>query len=168
MHIQTKTLALLVVAGGMLASGYLIGPAPGATTTDAVVAQASVPAPAKLAPAPQPTSKVKMVRPPVPLQVGAHDQYFESKPADVVATQTQTAAATMGTTAVGATGAIGDKPLDDQVQANVAAKAAIEQDGYRNVRALVKSGDGTWRGRAMRGSTEIAVTVDANGRVSAD
>jgi hypothetical protein len=167
MKIQTKTLALLVVAGGMLASGYLIGPAPGATA-GTVVAQASIPAPARLAPAPQPTSKVKMLRPPVPLQVGAHDQYFESKPADVVATQTQTAAATIGTTGIGTTGAIGDKPLDDQGQANFAAKAAIEQDGYRNVRALVKGADGTWRGRAMRGSTEIAVTVDAGGSVSAD
>jgi hypothetical protein len=167
MHIQTKTLALLVVAGGMLASGYLIAPAPGATTAGTAVAQATAPvlapAPAKLAPAPQPTSKVKMVRPPVPLQVGGHDQYFVSSPADVVATQTQTASATMG-----GTPAIGDKPLDDQGQANGAAKAAIEQDGYRNVRGLVKAADGTWRGRALRGSTEISVTVDVSGSVSAD
>jgi hypothetical protein len=166
MKIQTKTLALLAVAGGMLASGYLIGPAPGATTTGAAVAQAA-PAPAKLAPAPQPASKVKMMRPPVPLLVGGHDQYFVSAPADAVATDTQTAAATMGTTA--ATGdKLGDKPLDGRGEANFAAKAAIEQDGYRNVRALVKIADGTWRGRAMRGSTEISVTVDANGSVSAD
>jgi hypothetical protein len=170
MKIQTKTLALLAVAGGMLASGYLIGPAPGATTTGAAVAQAT-PAPAKLAPAPQPASKVKMMRPPVPLLVSGHDQYFVSAPADAVATDTQTAAATLGTTA--ATGdkpgdKLGDKPLDGRDEANFAAKAAIEQDGYRNVRALVKIADGTWRGRAMRGSTEISVTVDANGSVSAD
>jgi hypothetical protein len=159
---QTRTLALLVVASGMLASGYLIGPAPGATTGTAV-AQAVPSQPAKPAPAPQSASKVKMMRPPVPLQVSGHDQYFVSSPADVVATQAQVAAATTGTT-----GAVGDKPLDDQGQANFAAKAAIEQDGYRNVRALVRIADGIWRGRAMRGSTEITVSVDASGSVSAD
>jgi hypothetical protein len=164
MKVQTRTLALLVVASGVLASGYLIGPAPGATTTTGTVVAQAVPlSSATLVPAPQPTSKIKMMRPPVPLQVGGHDQYFVTRPADVVATETQTAAATMGTT-----GTIGDKPLDDQGQANFAAKAAIEQDGYRNVRALVKSADGTWRGRAMRGSTEITVSVDASGSVSAD
>jgi hypothetical protein len=161
MHIQTKTLALFVVAGGMLVSGYLIGPAPASTKT--AVAQAVAPAPAKLEPAAQPTTKVKMVRPPVPLQVGGHDQYFAPNPADVAAPPTQIASATIGTTS-----GIGDKPTDDQPQSNVAAKAAIEQDGYRNVRGLVKSGEGTWRGRAMRGTTEISVTVDASGSVSAD
>ncbi len=100
------------------------------------------------------------MRPPVPLQVGTHDQYFTSPPADAVATETKTAAATMGT--------IDGKPLDDQAQSNIVAKAAIEQDGYRNVRALVMGADGTWHGRAMRGSTEITVSVDANGSVSAD
>jgi hypothetical protein len=163
---KIQTLALLVVAGSMLVGGYLIGPAPGATVATAAAqinAPASAAGPAKLAPAPQPTTKVRMVRSPVPLQVGAHDQYFTSPPADVVATQTGTAAATLGTTA-----AIDDKPLDGQVQANVGAKAAIEQDGYRNVSALVMGADGTWHGRAMRGSTEIAVRVDANGSVSAD
>ena len=148
----------------MLASGYLIGPAPGATTRP-VVALAAPASPAK--PAPEPASKVKMMRPPVPLQVGGHDRYFVSAPADVIATDTQTAAATMGTTAA-TNDKLGDKPLDGRGEASLAAKAAIEQDGYRNVRALVKIADGTWRGRAMRGSTEISVTVDANGSVSAD
>jgi len=163
---KIQTLALLVVAGGMVASGYLIGPAPGATVAP-VVAQASAAVSDKLVPAPQPTTKVRTMRPPVPLQLGVHDQYFTSPPADVVATDTQTAAATMGTT-----GVIDGKPLDDQAQGqaetNIAAKVAIEQDGYRNVRALTMGADGTWRGRAMRGSTEIAVSVDANGSVSAD
>jgi hypothetical protein len=88
----------------------------------------------------------------VPLQLGTHDRYFTSPPADVVT--------------------INDKPLDEQTQAqaqsNIVAKAAIEQDGYRNVRALAMGADGTWHGRAMRGSTEITVSVDANGSVSAD
>jgi len=49
-----------------------------------------------------------------------------------------------------------------------AAKAAIEADGYKGVRGLTRAGNGTWRGRALRGTTEIQVTVDAQGRVSAD
>jgi hypothetical protein len=48
------------------------------------------------------------------------------------------------------------------------ARAAIELDGYKNVRALTKGADGLWHGRAMRGRTEIAVRVDAGGNVSAE
>jgi hypothetical protein len=48
------------------------------------------------------------------------------------------------------------------------ARRAIEFDGYKNVRGLVKGPDGSWRGRAMRGRTEIAVRVDASGNVSAE
>ena len=44
----------------------------------------------------------------------------------------------------------------------------IELDGYKHVRALEKGPDGVWRGRAMRGRTEIAIRVDATGSVSAD
>jgi hypothetical protein len=167
---KIQTLALLVVAGSMIASGYVIGPAPGATvaTIATTAAQAIAAVPDKLAPTPQPTTKVRMTRPPVPLQVGSHDQYFTSPPADAVATDTQTAAATMGTTGINSTSTIDGKPLDDQAQTNIVAKAAIEQDGYRNVRALSMGADGTWHGRAMRGSTEITVSVDANGSVSAD
>ncbi len=54
---KIQTLALFVVAGTMVVSGYLIGPAPGATVaTGAPVATiATTAAPDKLAPAPQPT-----------------------------------------------------------------------------------------------------------------
>lgn len=49
-----------------------------------------------------------------------------------------------------------------------AAKASIESDGYRRVSGLVRGTDGVWRGRAMRGATEVAVSVDALGNVTAD
>ncbi len=49
-----------------------------------------------------------------------------------------------------------------------AAKAAIEADGYKGVRNLVQTADGKWTGRAMRGATEISVTVTSDGSVSAD
>jgi hypothetical protein len=48
------------------------------------------------------------------------------------------------------------------------ARAAILADGYRSVRVLTRLGDGRWTARALRGSTEIAVTVDAEARVSAN
>jgi hypothetical protein len=48
-----------------------------------------------------------------------------------------------------------------------AAKAAIEADGYKGVNVLAKEAGGTWRAKAYRGATEVQVTVDGTGRVSA-
>ena len=48
------------------------------------------------------------------------------------------------------------------------AKAAIEADGYKRVRVLSKSEDGTWRARAFRGATEVALRVDEQGNVTAE
>ena len=47
-----------------------------------------------------------------------------------------------------------------------AAKAAIEADGYKGVKQLRQGGNGIWFAKAMRGTTEVALTVDASGRVS--
>ena len=49
-------------------------------------------------------------------------------------------------------------------QAAIAQKR-IEADGYKNVQGLALGSDGLWHGRAMRGSTEIQVTVDRQGNV---
>ena len=49
-----------------------------------------------------------------------------------------------------------------------AATAFIETDGYKSVRVLSKSQDGIWRATALRGKTEVQITVDAQGNVSAD
>jgi hypothetical protein len=48
------------------------------------------------------------------------------------------------------------------------AKAAIEADGYRGVHAMARGSDGTWRALAMRGGTEVSLTVEAAGSVSAN
>lgn len=48
------------------------------------------------------------------------------------------------------------------------AKSAIERDGYKSVKVVSKSADGSWRGRARRGQTEVGVTVDAAGNVHVD
>jgi hypothetical protein len=47
------------------------------------------------------------------------------------------------------------------------AQRRIEMDGYRNVQGLAQGSDGLWHGRAMRGNTEVQVTVDRAGNVSA-
>ncbi len=44
----------------------------------------------------------------------------------------------------------------------------VEADGYKNVKSLVQAPDGAWRGLAMRGAVEMAISVDANGRVLAE
>jgi hypothetical protein len=49
-----------------------------------------------------------------------------------------------------------------------AAKAAIEADGYKGVRALARGSDGVWKASALRGQTEVQLSVGATGRVSAN
>ncbi len=150
---RPKTLLLVALASGMMASAYLIGPAPAATTAPggtSVARLAPPTAPSRLA------STVKALRAPVPLLVGKHDTYFdESTVADTAA-------------APATTQAIGDAQPAPAASSDTAAKASIEMDGYRNVKALVRAPDGSWHGRAMRGSIEIAVSVDPNGSVSQD
>jgi hypothetical protein len=49
-----------------------------------------------------------------------------------------------------------------------AALAAIEADGYERVSVLGKGTDGTWRAKAYKGTSEVQLTVDGRGRVSAE
>ncbi len=138
----------------MLVSAYLIGPAPAATTPSVARDTAQQPAVAK-APPPAPTATIKTVRAPVPLLTGGHDTYFDvstAAAADTTVPAPQEARATQ----------------NDVTASDAAARASVERDGYRNIRGLVKAADGTWRGRAMRGSTEITVVVDPSGSVSAE
>lgn len=53
-------------------------------------------------------------------------------------------------------------------QSATAAKAAIEADGYRGVRALARGSDGVWRGSALRGQIEVQLSVSPTGSVSAN
>jgi hypothetical protein len=59
-----------------------------------------------------------------------------------------------------------DTPLSQMAES--AAKAAIEADGYRAVRILQKATGGEWRARALRGATEVSLSVDVSGNVSVD
>ena len=49
-----------------------------------------------------------------------------------------------------------------------AAKAAIEADGYKGVRALARGSDGVWKASALRGQTEVQLSVGLTGSVSAN
>jgi hypothetical protein len=51
--------------------------------------------------------------------------------------------------------------------AALTAKKAIERDGYRDVQGVAKGSDGLWHAQAMRGDTQVQVTVDRSGTVSA-
>ncbi|MBS0537918.1 MAG: hypothetical protein JSR47_04135 [Proteobacteria bacterium] len=155
MSIRTSTLLLTTLAAGMMASAYFIGAAPAATATAAAPSVARQAAIAK-APATPPASTIKAMRPPVPFVTRSHDSYVD-------------VSALPATEQANANPAIQQASLQDDSPAGMAAaRASIEMDGYRNVRGLVKSADGSWRGRAMRGKTEIGIVVDASGSVSAE
>ncbi|MBX3501402.1 MAG: hypothetical protein KF889_18335 [Alphaproteobacteria bacterium] len=48
------------------------------------------------------------------------------------------------------------------------ARRVIEAEGFTRVRALRREADGTWSGRAVRGTSHVAVRVDQRGNVSAE
>jgi hypothetical protein len=167
MVVPFRTFALFSLAFGMLAAGYLVGPAPGATQSAPPPPAVAVAVPA----APKAVPTLVANRPPVPIVTPHRTSYFTTvdqssgsssdRPAVDMGTinsnppdpaQAQTAALT----------------ADQPSGADADARRAIEFDGYRNVRAIVKDADGTWHARAMRGRTEIAVRVDASGNVSAE
>ncbi|HZP99307.1 MAG TPA: hypothetical protein VFB13_07200 [Reyranella sp.] len=58
--------------------------------------------------------------------------------------------------------------IDQDQSGPAAAKAAIEADGYKGVRDLAPGPDGRWTARALRGTTEITVSVGPDGSVSAN
>lgn len=71
---------------------------------------------------------------------------------------------TTGTPVRGDSGTVESSPGPDPAGEN-AARAAVEADGYKNVR-IVSKGDGVWRAKALRGKTEVLLIVDSNGSVT--
>ena len=157
MTVPFRTFALLGLAFGMLAAGYLFAPARGAGE--------SLPAPpvAKAEPPPlarQPAATLVANRPPVPLVTAPRTSFFQQAKAEP-GTETSTGNSNL---------VDANAPVQALVTSgdDAPARRAIEFDGYRNVRSLVKGPDGNWHGRALRGRTEVAVRVDATGNVSAE
>ena len=125
----------------------------------------SVPAasPAKASTAPTalaPTVEKVAVEPrqaPVPFQMKPRPPVNlpEAKATDAKATETKP----------------GETPVDPASadgSGEKSAKAAIEADGYKNVKVLRKGANGVWHASAQRGTTTVMLTVDASGSVSAD
>jgi hypothetical protein len=48
------------------------------------------------------------------------------------------------------------------------ARAAIEADGYKKPRIVNKGADGKWHARALRGTVEVSLRVDAQGNVTGE
>ena len=153
--------AELVALACVLVGGYMIVAAAKATVipvaasdqrdTQPIAKEAANPAPAPT-PTLSPATRISSAKPPVPLRTSRHATYWVEEPRPP-ATTTEPSVT---------------EPTDKKVASDATAKAMIEADGYKNVRSLVKAPDGAWRGLAMRGSVEIAIRVDADGRVLAE
>jgi hypothetical protein len=161
MVVPFRTFALFSLAFGMLAAGYLLAPAPGAT-------QLPPPPVPVVAPAPKTASALVASRPPVPIVTQHRASYstpIDHPSSDKATADKGTSDGTPPDPAKPQTAALAtDQPSGNDAQ----ARHAIEFDGYKNVRAVTKDADGVWHARAMRGRTEIAVRVDASGNVSAE
>jgi hypothetical protein len=123
----------------------------------------------KKAPAPQKVS-VDVRQAPVPLQLRSRATANAKQP---------TIDALIATQSVDAKDVAKDDKSTDEATADPAvatddgfnearAKAAIEADGYKGVTALRKGDRGVWHAKALRGRTEVMLTVDASGSVAAD
>jgi hypothetical protein len=111
---------------------------------------------------------VEMRQAPVPLQVRSRATANAKLPTidSLIATQSTDAKSADAKPTDEAAGDAG-AAMADAFNATK-AKAAIEADGYKGVTALRKGENGTWRAKAMRGKTEVMLTVDASGSVAAD
>lgn len=169
MVVPFRTFAVFSLAFGMLAAGYLIGPAPGATQSSPPPTPQAVAAAASAVPKLVPTLVAS--RPPVPIVTPHRTSYFTTVDHSS-GSSSDKPTVDMGTfdgnPPDGAQGQIATLTTDHPSGANGDARRAIEFDGYKNVRAIVKDADGVWHARAMRGRIEIAVRVDASGNVSAE
>jgi len=151
--------AELMLFAGILASGYVIVASTNATAIPvAATARSDKPTaseaanPSAPAPSPAPPTRISSAKTPVPLRTNRHATYWVEDPKrPPVATEGAVAAQT-----------------EKRATSDAAAKAMIEADGYKNVSSLVQGPDGSWRGLAMRGAVEIAISLDTSGRVLAD
>lgn len=109
-------------------------------------------------------------RPPVPIKEDIAGKSTDGKSADSKSADSKSAdsKAIDGKSDKPVDTAAATAPTTEDAEGARLAKSAIERDGYKNVRVVAKSADGSWRGRARRGQTEVGVTVDAGGNVRVD
>ncbi|TAJ39805.1 MAG: hypothetical protein EPO67_00635 [Reyranella sp.] len=130
-----------------VASAHVFAPLPDGTSFRTIATAEAAP-PAATAPVPT-KSAFETRQAPVPLLVRERASW--AAPAGLEASATAAASA----------------PVINE-EGNRFAKGAIEADGYKGVRDITPGPDGTFRARAMRGRTEVTITVDREGRVSAN
>lgn len=136
-----------------VAAAHVAAPLPDGTQRGSAKAATGAVQPAQASSAQLPSAKPALVetrQAPVPLLVR------ERPPVALPAVETASATTPVAMT-VGGDG-----------EGNRFAKGAIEADGYKSVRNITPGPDGTWRARALRGKTEVTITVDREGRVSVD
>lgn len=138
-----------------VAAAHVIAPLPDAAPFQASAkavsaSHAALPAPKPVADMPVSKLPGESRHAPVPLQM-------RERPPAVLTQTVETAVAAMPA-----------NPAPSDVEGGTFAKSAIEADGYRSVKNIVAGPGGTWQARALRGTTEVVLRVDQDGRVSAD
>jgi hypothetical protein len=145
MKIRFLALGLLAMTASVASAHVFIPPHAAEQSRPPVMA---LPTHAPAPPARSPLS-LDATRPPVPV-------LFARRPPFVPASE---AVSTLAPSAVTAPPAS---------MSAAAAKAAIEADGYKGVRALSRGSDGVWKASALRGQIEVVLSVGPTGRVSAN
>jgi hypothetical protein len=142
-------LPLLAVMAGV-ASAQMLQPS---AASSAAPAPANVPvrAKAELPPPPRAEASPTRIAQSVVARQAPVPMLLTSRPPAAVST-------TAGREPV--TGEIADRKLGE-----TDAKAAIEADGYKQPRIMNRAADGTWNARALRGTVEVSLRVDAQGNV---
>jgi hypothetical protein len=159
-HLQTVVPLFIVL--GLVAGAYVLIATPRAAAVSITFARDEPTAKAEASFAhPRTATSMTSARPPVPLLLGKHEKYFAQDVQQATAPDGQAPKATPPEVAT-------LKISDDATPSEGAAKAMIAGDGYKSVSALAKGQDGKWRGRAMRGVMEVAVSVDKSGNVSSE
>jgi hypothetical protein len=146
MKIKFLALGLLATTAGV-ASAHVFVPQPAAEQSRPPL----VALPIHVSPSPvRSLLLVDATRPPVPVFFSHRRPFVPAN--EAVSTLSPSAAVTAPPASMSAT----------------AAKAAIEADGYKSVRALARGSDGVWRATALRGQNEVLLTVGPTGSVSAN
>ena len=141
-----------------------------AGVASAQMLQPSTAAPAQSAPAPAPANVVKakaeLPAPPraeAPPARMAQSVVARQAPVPMLLTKRPPALAP----AVADAEAVPAEPATRQFS-EADARAAIEADGYKRPRIVNKGADGTWQARALRGTVEVSLRVDAQGNVTGE
>lgn len=148
-------LPLLAVMAGV-ASAQMLQPSAVPSATPPATASAPMPVrvKAELPPPPRPEA--------TPARI-AQTVVARQAPVPMVLTKRPPALAPVAANAEAATAESATRQFGESE-----ARAAIEADGYKRPRIVSKRADGTWHARALRGTVEVSLRVDAQGNVTGE